>query len=58
VYFLLTLKLENKKVEQVLPGSREGWEGGGREVAQTIYIHVSKCTNNKIKTKYIGHSFL
>jgi hypothetical protein len=23
--------------------------GGGREVAQTMYIHVSKCKNDKIK---------
>jgi hypothetical protein len=34
-------------VEQVLPGSR----GLGEEVAQTTYIHVSKCKNDKIKEK-------
>jgi hypothetical protein len=36
-------KLENKGVEQVLPGS------GGR--GQIIYTHVSKCKNDKIKNE-------
>jgi hypothetical protein len=36
-----------KKAEQVLPGSR-GWGAGG---AQTMYTHVSKYKNNKIKGK-------
>jgi hypothetical protein len=31
------MKLENKRTEQV---------GGRREVAQTMYIHVSKCKND------------
>jgi hypothetical protein len=41
--------LENKRAEQDLLGS----EGGGRRregnMAQTIYTHVSKCKNGKIK---------
>jgi hypothetical protein len=43
--------LENKRVEQVLPGSGGGggedrrWE----EVAQTMYTHVSKYKNDKRK---------
>jgi hypothetical protein len=47
-YVFSSTKLENKRVEQVLPGSgglgvgglegEEGWE----EVAQTMYTHVSK----------------
>jgi hypothetical protein len=41
-----------KRAEQVFPGS--GGEGRGRfggcgEVAQTMYTHVSKCKNDKIK---------
>jgi hypothetical protein len=45
-----------KRVKQVLPGSGCG-SGGGRgqrrrEVAQTMYTHVSKCKNTKIKEKY------
>jgi hypothetical protein len=39
-------KSENKGVEQVLPGSEWGEEG---KVAQTVYAHVSKCKNDKIK---------
>jgi hypothetical protein len=27
-----------------------GVKRGGREVAQTVYTHVSKCKNDKIKT--------
>jgi hypothetical protein len=38
--------LQNKRAEQVFPGSR-----GGEEVAQIMYTHVSKCKNNKIKLK-------
>jgi hypothetical protein len=37
---------ENKMAEQVLPGS---WGGGVEEVAQTMYMYVSKCKNEKIK---------
>jgi hypothetical protein len=33
-----------------------GWEGGG-EVAQTMYTHVTKCKNNKIKITYIEQRF-
>jgi hypothetical protein len=43
-------KLENKKVEQVLTGSRES----KREVAQTMYTHVSKCKYYKIKNEKNG----
>jgi hypothetical protein len=51
-YVFSSTKSENKREEQVLPKSREaggeqwGWSG---EVAQTIYTHVSKCKNDKIK---------
>jgi hypothetical protein len=34
-------------VKQVLPGRRWRMEYG--EVAQTIYTHVNKCKNDKIK---------
>jgi hypothetical protein len=38
--------LENKRDEQVLPG------GVGRgKMAQIMYMHVSKCKNDKIKLK-------
>jgi hypothetical protein len=33
------------------PELRAGGEGGRKEVAQTMYIHVSKCKNDKIKKK-------
>jgi hypothetical protein len=36
-------KLENKRVEQVLPGS------GCGEMAQIMYTHVRKCKNDKVK---------
>jgi hypothetical protein len=36
-------------VEQVLPRKGEGWRNG--EVAQTMYTHVSKCKNDKIKER-------
>jgi hypothetical protein len=41
----LVNKSENKRVGQVLPGSR----GRGGEVAQTRYTHVSKCKNKQTK---------
>jgi hypothetical protein len=34
-------------VEQVLP--RRVWGLAGGKVAQTMYTHVSKCKNDKIK---------
>jgi hypothetical protein len=52
-YVFSSTKSENKRVEQILPRSRDG--GVGREerrrgeVAQTMYTHVSKCKNGKIK---------
>jgi hypothetical protein len=47
-YVFSSTKSENKRTEQVLPGSR----GMGRvEVAQTMYTYVSKCKNNKNKNK-------
>jgi hypothetical protein len=55
-----------KRAEQVLTRSR-GWRWGltevGGEVAQTMYTHVSKCKNNKIKGEknsivYKYHIFL
>jgi hypothetical protein len=41
-------KSDNKRTEQVLPGSRNG---GGGEAAQVMYTHVNKCKNDKIKFK-------
>jgi hypothetical protein len=43
--------LENKRAEQILPGSKgrvDGWrrEGGGK-MAHTMYTHMNKCKNNK-----------
>jgi hypothetical protein len=47
-YILSSIKSEKKRAEQVLPGSRGGeWVVG--EVAEIMYIHVSKCKNDKIK---------
>jgi hypothetical protein len=43
-YVFSSTKLE-KRVEHVLPGS----VGGGGEVAQTMYTHISKCKNDKRK---------
>jgi hypothetical protein len=37
-----------KRIEQVLPGSRGAGEMRG-EVARTMYTHVSKCKNDKVK---------
>jgi hypothetical protein len=44
--------LENKRVEQVLPGS--GRQGERGEVAQTMCTHVSKCKNYEIKERKIS----
>jgi hypothetical protein len=44
-YVFSSRKWEQKRVEQVLPGSG-GW---GAELSQIIYTHVSRCTNDKIK---------
>jgi hypothetical protein len=46
--FFSSTKLENKRAEQVLPGSGEVWGG---EVAQIMYTHASKWKNDKIKLK-------
>jgi hypothetical protein len=44
--------LENKRVEQVLHGSRGGGGGGDRgEVAYIMYTHTSKCKNDNTKLK-------
>jgi hypothetical protein len=63
MFFLQQNQKRGKRVEQVLPGSvGEGWgcggvrRGGGvweGEVAQTMYTHVSKCKNDKIKGEKI-----
>jgi hypothetical protein len=42
-------KIRYKKVEHVLPSS--GGRGRGREVAQTMYTHVSKSKNKKIEER-------
>jgi hypothetical protein len=43
-YVFSSTESEKKKAEQVQPGS-----GGLGKVAQTIYTHVNKCKNGKIK---------
>jgi hypothetical protein len=57
-YVYSSTKLENKRVEQVLPRSRvwgRGWkEGGGGP--QTMYTHVSICKNDKIKERKEMHN--
>jgi hypothetical protein len=57
-YYLLCFlfkKSEHKRAEQVLPGSQLwGWVGErSGEVAQTMYTHISKCKNDKIKERKI-----
>jgi hypothetical protein len=48
--FFNSKKLENKRVKQVLPGA--GGNGTGKGCPNTyMYIHVSKCKNDKIKLK-------
>jgi hypothetical protein len=52
-------KWENKRTEQVLPGSRGrvtlgGGVGGMGKVTQIMHTHVSKCKNNKRKTESIS----
>jgi hypothetical protein len=42
-YVFSSTKLENKKAEQVLSGSKRGGRVGGREVIQTMYTHMNKC---------------
>jgi hypothetical protein len=39
-------------VEQDLPGS------GAGEVAQTMYTHISKCKNNKMRKKNVNITFV
>jgi hypothetical protein len=41
-------KSENKRAEHVLPGC-EGEPRGRWEVTPAMYLHVSKCKNDKIK---------
>jgi hypothetical protein len=41
-------------VKRVLP---RGEGVSGVDMAQIMYIHVSKCKNNKIKLKQIKHKF-
>jgi hypothetical protein len=45
-YVFSSTKWENKRAEQVLPGSGDG-EGG----TQAMYTHVSKCKIGKIFLK-------
>jgi hypothetical protein len=49
-YVFSSPKLENKRVEQAQARSKGGELGSG-VMAQTMYTHVSKCKNDKIKTK-------
>jgi predicted nucleotide-binding protein (sugar kinase/HSP70/actin superfamily) len=44
-YVFSSIKLENKRAEQILPGSR----GSVSKVAQRIDIHLITCKNDKIK---------
>jgi hypothetical protein len=47
--FLLSPSTKSeKRMEQVLPGSGER-RRKSEEVAQTMYIHVSKCKNDQMK---------
>jgi hypothetical protein len=57
-YYLLCFFFYKTREQEGGTGSAQRLEGGGRErgrkkvVAQIMYIHVSKCKNDKIK-KYI-----
>jgi hypothetical protein len=44
---MFSTKSEKMKAEQVLPGS--GRYGGKAD--QTVYTHMSKCKNDKIKNE-------
>jgi hypothetical protein len=52
-YVFSSAKLENKRAEHVLPGSKGGKEGEGSrggqrlKVIQTMYTHMNKFINNK-----------
>jgi hypothetical protein len=48
-YIYSSTKLENKRLEQVLPGSGKGVGA----VTRTMYTHASKCKNDKIKNIYL-----
>jgi hypothetical protein len=50
-YVFFLTKSENNWLKQVLTRSG-GWRSG--EVAQTMYTHVSKCKNDKIKERKKG----
>jgi hypothetical protein len=47
---MFSTKLENKRVELVMPGS--GGEMGGEKLAQIMYTYVSKCKNDKVMYIY------
>jgi hypothetical protein len=50
--FFSSTQLENKRVEQVLPGSGSwGWWEVWGEVAQIICTHISKYKNDKNKRR-------
>jgi hypothetical protein len=40
-YAFSSTKLETR-AEQILPGSKSGGEGQGKEMTQTMYAHVNK----------------
>jgi hypothetical protein len=45
-YVFSSTRSENKRAEQVLPGS---WRSGGVGGGGTMYTYISKYKNNKIK---------
>jgi hypothetical protein len=44
-------KSKNKRVEHVLPGNRVVGAREEGEVTPSMYTHVSKCKNDKIKER-------
>jgi hypothetical protein len=49
VYLLFSL--QQNQIQEDRIGSAQQQRGGGGEVAQTMYTHVSKCKNDKIFKK-------
>jgi hypothetical protein len=55
-YYLLCFLFNKIREQEDRTGSAR--KQGGAGVAQTMYTHVSKCKNDKIKKKYIHHVHL